>query len=140
MMGQAAVFAALAVILSAIVRIIRTDANWKAVDEGYAGSEHLRALSGVMDPRALQDIFGPPQMDGVHPHVTRRTVLDRRRLTGWLMGDIRLDAAALAIAVLSLFLNSYTLAGRTAALALAIAVAYEIGGWVVTSMMMGRKG
>ena len=128
---------ALAVILSAIVRLVRTDAALKAVDEGYATSDHLRELSGVLDPRALQDVFGPPTLEGVY-HVDRRQIMDSRRLTGWLIGDMRLDLACLAIAVLILVLPRYGVLHDLAVMPFLLAVAYQIGGWICAGMLMGR--
>ncbi len=138
--GFAAAAGAIAVILSAIVRLIRTDANWKAVDEGYAGVEHLRSLTGVLEPRALQDIFGPPTMEGVYQTIGRKTVREHRRPTGWLLGDLRLDAAALVVGLLVLIWHPYSFLGDLLQVAFMMALGYEGAGWVVASMLMGKRG
>ena len=91
--GFAIAAGAITVILSAIVRLIRTDAAWKAVDEGYAGVDHVRDLTGIFEPRALQDVFGPPTMEGGIYKVERAQILAARRWTGWLMGLTRARCA-----------------------------------------------
>lgn len=129
---------AVAVILSAIVRLIRTDAAWKAVEEGYAGVDHVRDLTGVFDPRALQDIFGPPTMEGVYK-VTRPEILGARRLTGWLMGDIRLDVACIIIALITLVWTPYSSLRIVMQTIFLAAVIYQAGGWLAATGFLGRR-
>lgn len=130
---------AIAVILSAIVRGLRTGAAWAAVEEGVAGAEHLRDLTGILEPRALQDIFGPPRMDGVYP-VTRAQVLKARRPTGMLMGDRWLDRASLLIALAAL-LPIWPLWTTRPWLETLVACAgvYQALGWAATLLLLGRR-
>lgn len=135
--GFGLVAAAVAVILSAIVRMIRTDAAWKAVDDGYAGFDHVRELTGILDKRALQDVIGPPTMEGVY-HAARPRIESARRLTGFLMGDLKLDAASLALAVLALFSDPFGFVGEIAGILFLGAFAYQLAGWGATSLLLRR--
>ncbi len=129
---------AIAVFLSAIIRIIRTDAAWKAVDEGYAGAEHLQDLTGILKRAGLQDVFGPPTMEGIF-HTSRPMVLQARRLTGHLMGNLRFDGACIAIAVLVLVWKPYGGLGAILDLAMFCAFLYQAAGWGATAMLMNDK-
>lgn len=129
---------AMAVLLSAIVRIIRTDAAWKAVEEGYAGAEHMRDLTGIAKKAALQEVFGPPTMEGVF-HVTRIDVQRGRRFMGHLMGDLRLDGASILVGLVALIWRPYGIAGDILNLFLFAAVAYQIVGWGATTTLMNDK-
>ena len=136
--GFATAALAMAVILSAIVRLIRTDAAWKAVDEGYAGVDHVRDLTGVFDPRALQDIFGPPTMEGIY-RVSRAEILGARRITGWMMGDFRLDLACMLIALIMLIWTPYSGLRVVLQTVFLGAVIYQVGGWLAATGFLGRK-
>ena len=135
--GFGLVAAAIAVILSAIVRMIRTDAAWKAVDDGYAGFDHVCELTGILDKRALQDVIGPPTLEGVY-HAARPRIESARRLTGFLMGDLRLDAVSLALAVIVLFSNPFGFVGEIAGVLFMGAAAYQLAGWAATSLLLRR--
>src|SRR5262245_21183846 len=77
--------AAIAILLSVIVRWIRSGASWQAIEEGAATADVLRDLTGIMSFERLQEVFGPPRLeDGVFP-VTRREVLRQRTGYGYLM-------------------------------------------------------
>ena len=136
--GFAIAAAAFAVILSAIVRLVRMDAAWKAVEEGYAGVEHVRDLTGIYDPRALQDVFGPPTMEGIY-HIGRGEIMAARRITGWLMGDLRADTASIAIAGLALLWRPYGNVQMVLETALFLAVTYQVGGWIAASGLVHRR-
>ncbi|MFC7292031.1 hypothetical protein [Hirschia litorea] len=129
---------AIAVFLSAIVRIIRTDAAWKAVDEGYASAEHLQDLTGILKRSGLQDVFGPPTMDGIF-HTSRDSVIQARRLTGHLMGNLRFDAASIVVAILVLVWKPYGGMGAILDLAIFCAFLYQLAGWGATAMLMNDK-
>ena len=49
--------AAIAIILSVIVRWIRSGASWQAIDEGRATAGDLRDITGILDFEKLQDAF-----------------------------------------------------------------------------------
>ncbi len=129
---------AMAVILSAIVRIVRTDACWKAVDEGYATAEHLRDLTGIFKRSDLQDVIGLPTLDGVF-HVTREDVERARRPTGYLMGHIKLDTAALGVAVIGLVWKPYGFVGDLLNAGIILAALYQISGWIVSFQLLNDR-
>ena len=131
---------ATSILLSVVVRVIRSGASWQAIDEGVATQEHLRDVTGILNSETLQDIFGPPRMeDGVFP-VTRAEVLRQRTGVGYLLGDRWLDGASAVIAVLSLF-PLWPLWGTRIWLdtLLMFAGLYQIAGWVAAIMQAGRK-
>lgn len=128
----------IAVLLSSIVRLIRTDAAWKAVDENYAGAEHLRDLTGVIKRESLQDIFGPPTLEGIF-NVSRPEVEKNRQITGHLMGNLKLDGLSVLIALLALIWKPYGSLGDVLNLFLMIAVLYQLAGWGATAMLMKDK-
>ncbi|MEM6627285.1 MAG: hypothetical protein AAGB25_08145 [Pseudomonadota bacterium] len=130
--------AALAILLSAIVRIIRTGDAWRAVEEGRAGVEHLRDLTGVLEPRALQDIFGPPTLEGIYP-VAPEQVRRARRPLGRLMGDPYLDSASVAVAALSLIWSPDGPLRIFLTTAFLLAAGYQATGWAATSLLIGRR-
>ena len=67
--------AALAILLSVVIRSLRNDSSWIAVDEGRVTAQTLRDLTGILEFDQLQETFGAPRMDdGVFP-VTRRKIL-----------------------------------------------------------------
>ena len=137
--GFAIAAGAITVILSAIVRLIRTDAAWKAVDEGYAGVDHVRDLTGIFEPRALQDVFGPPTMEGGIYKVERAQILSARRWTGWLMGDLKLDMACIVIGVIALIWTPYNALRILLHMLLLGAVIYQVGGWLAATGLMRRR-
>lgn len=131
---------AFAVILSVIVRWIRSGAAWGAVDEGFATADVLRELTGVLTRDDLQEAFGPARLqDGVYP-VTRAEVMRRRTAIGYLLGDRWFDGGSMAIAVLCL-LPIWPLWGTRpwAETLLMFAGVYQIAGWVAATMLIGRK-
>ena len=78
MPGITQAMGATAILLSVVVRAIRSGASWQAIDDGVATQEHLRDVTGILNPETLQDIFGPPRLeDGVF-RVTRAEVLRER--------------------------------------------------------------
>ena len=86
--------AACAILLSVVIRWIRSGASWDAVDEGRATADVLRDLTGILDFDSLQETFGPPRLeDGIFP-VTRREVLRQRTGLGYLFGDRWLDGGS----------------------------------------------
>ena len=70
--------AACAILLSVVIRWLRSGMSWDAVAEGRAAADVLRDITGILDFDRLQETFGPPRLDdGVFP-VTRREVLRER--------------------------------------------------------------
>lgn len=131
---------AIAILLSVVVRAIRSGASWQAIDEGVATQEHLRDVTGILNPETLQDIFGPPRMeDGVFP-VTRAEVMRQRTGIGYLLGDRWLDGASAAVAALAL-VPLWPLWGTRIWLdtLLMFAGLYQIAGWAAALLQAGKK-
>ena len=93
--------AACAILLSVVIRWLRSGMSWDAVAEGRATADVLRDLTGILDFDRLQETFGPPRLDdGVFP-VTRREVLRERTGLGYLFGDRWLDGGSAVIAIMA---------------------------------------
>lgn len=127
MIGPATPFIAIAIILSAIVSMIGTSARKRAVEEQRARASDLCELTGIFDPRTLQDVFGPPTMNGTYL-VSMKQVNKARMPLGHLLSDDRLDIICLLIAGLSLAVNHYL-----ADLFLVVAAAFQTAGWLISS-------
>ena len=89
--GLPLVSIALAVMISAFIRLVQTMQLRQRVEFGHTGVRELAELSGVTDPQDLQDVFGPPGMNRIWGHVTLATIEAKRRLGGFLMSDPRLE-------------------------------------------------
>jgi hypothetical protein len=132
--------AAIAILLSVIVRWIRSGASWQAVEEGRATADILRDLTGILDAERLQDVFGPPRLeDGVFP-VTRREVLRQRTGFGYLMGDRWLDGGSALIALLTLApiwpqWSTYPWLDTL----LVFASIYQAAGWIAATRLIGPR-
>ncbi|MAI90267.1 hypothetical protein [Ponticaulis sp.] len=133
MLGSAEPIFAIAVALSAIVSLIGTGARKQAVTEGRARASDLCELTGIMEPRALQDVFGPPTMNGLY-QTTLKRVSEVRQPMGLLMSEDRLDLACIAIAVVS-FVISHQLTG----LFVLLSAGYQLAGWVVSNRLPKQK-
>jgi hypothetical protein len=132
--------AAIAIILSVIVRWIRTGASWQAIEEGRATADVLRDVTGIMDFEKLQETFGPPRLeDGVFP-VSRPEVMRQRTGVGYLMGDPWLDGGSVLIAIISLF-PIWPVWGTRVWLdtLLVFASAYQALGWAAATRLIGRR-
>jgi hypothetical protein len=132
--------AAFAILISVIVRWIRSGASWQAIEEGRATADILRDLTGIMEFDKLQDAFGPPRLeDGVFP-VTRREVLSQRTGMGYLMGDRWLDGGSAVIALVSL-MPVWPLWGTRVWLdtLLVFAMSYQVAGWLAAMRLIGRR-
>ena len=132
MIGPADTLIAIAVILSAIVSIIGTSSRRQAVIEGRARAADICELTGILEPRALQDIFGPPTMDGIY-NVTMERIKKVRQPLGLLISEDRLDFACILIAASTFFLN-YPLLD----LFLMVAAAYQTAGWFLSVRLPKR--
>jgi hypothetical protein len=132
--------AAIAILLSVIVRWIRSGASWQAIDEGRATADILRELTGITDFEKLQDVFGAPRLeDGIFP-VTRREVLRQRTGLGFLIGDGWLDGGSAAIALVVL-LPVWPIWGTRMWLdtLLIFASIYQAAGWLAATRLIGRR-
>lgn len=138
--GYTAMVAAFAILLFVAVRWIRSGASWGAIDEGTATAEHLRDITGILEPDKLQEAFGPPRLeDGVYP-VTHQEVLRNRTGLGYLLGDKWLDGASAVIAVLVL-LPIWPLWGTRPWLEMLLVFAslYQIAGLFASMTFMVRR-
>jgi hypothetical protein len=132
--------AAIAIILSVIVRWIRSGAAWQAVEEGRATADVLRELTGIMERDQLQEAFGPPRLeDGVFP-VTEREVLRQRNTVGYLLGDKWLDGGSLLAALIAL-LPIWPVWGTRPWLDMLLTFVglYQVAGWAVATRLIGRR-
>ena len=132
--------AALAIILSVVIRSIRGGASWQQVDEGRATADTLRDLTGIMKFDDLQETFGPPRLeDGIFP-VTRNEVRRARRGLGYLFGDRWLDGASLLVA-LGTLLPIWPLWNTRQWLdtLLIFAGAYQAAGWIAAITLVRTR-
>jgi len=132
--------AAIAIILSAIVRWIRSGASWQAIDEGRATADVLRDITGILDFEKLQDAFGAPRLeDGVFP-VTHQEVKRQRTSLGYLMGDKWLDGGSMMIALVAI-LPVWPVWGTRVWLDMLLVFAglYQLAGWLAATRLIGRR-
>ena len=122
--------AALAVILSAIVSLVGSAARRRNVELRAATVQDLCELTGITDPRELQDVFGPPDMGRVWRMVTLDDVMAARRPLGRLISDPVIDWACIAAALLSFF-SDFVLVE----LALVAAALAQAGGWIAATRL-----
>jgi hypothetical protein len=132
--------AAFAILISVVVRWIRSGASWQAIEEGRATADILRDVTGIMEFDKLQDLFGPPRLeDGVFP-VTRPEVMRQRTGLGYLMGDRWLDGGCAVIALAAL-MPIWPLWGTRIWLdtLLIFAGSYQVAGWLAATRLIGRR-
>lgn len=138
--GLIPAFAAIAILLSVLVRWIRSGASWQAVDEGLATADILRDITGILSREKLQEVFGPARMeDGVFP-VTHAEVKRARTGLGYLLGDRYFDGASAVIAVVALLPIWPQWGTRPwVETLLMFAGAYQAAGWIAALMLLGRR-
>lgn len=123
--GLPLVSIALAVMISAFIRLVQTMQLRQRVEMGHTGVRELAELSGVTDPQDIQDIFGPPGMNRIWGNVTLATIESKRRLPGVLMSDPRLHWFSI-LAGLGAFIISHW----AVQILLLIAVLIQSGAWL----------
>jgi hypothetical protein len=132
--------AAIAILLSVIVRWIRSGASWQAIEEGRATAEVLGDITGILDREQLQEAFGPPRLeDGVFP-VTPNEVRRQKSGVGYLMGDRWLDGGSAVVALIAL-LPIWPAWGTRIWLdtLLILASIYQAAGWLAAMRLIGRR-
>lgn len=117
---------ALAIILSAIVSSVASSTRRQAVLLAEAKAQDLCELTGIMDPRELQDVFGPPNLARVWSHLTLKQVLAERRPAGHIISSQWVDGVSALIAFASFFIGHPLFS-----LALAAVFFVQISGWVL---------
>ena len=123
--GLPLVSIALAVMISAFIRLVQTMQLRQRVEIGYTGVRELAELSGVTDPQDIQDIFGPPGMNRVWANVTLTTIETKRRLAGFLMSDPRLHWYSILSG-----LGAFIISHWAVQILLLIAVLIQSGAWL----------
>ena len=119
---------AAAVFLSALVSLIGTSARKRTIALGEARMGDLAEMTGILDPRQLLAVFGPPDMGRVWRTVTLFDVRRERRPIGWLMSSDLVDYACMAAAGLLLVFDHRLLQG-----ALLLALGVQLAGWVAAT-------
>ncbi len=128
--GLTIVAIALAVILSGLVSLVGSSARRQAVSSAKAAARDLSELTGIMDFKELQDIFGPPGLNRTWQTLTLDRVLSERRMEGYLMSSQRLDWLCIAVALLSFF-SGFVLIE----IGLLVALGAQITGWVYAAKL-----
>jgi hypothetical protein len=119
---------AAAVFLSALVSLIGTSARKRTIALGEAKLADLAEMTGILDPRQVIAVFGPPDMGRVWRTVTLFEVRRQRRPTGWLISSDLVDYACMAAAALAILLDH-----RLLQLALLLALAIQVAGWIAAT-------
>lgn len=128
--GLASTVAALTIILLAIVSLAGTSRRKQSVEAGMAGMQELCELTGIFDPRELQDVFGPPDMDRLWRKVRMVDIDAARRPMGHLISNDAIDGAAIAMAAASFFVHH-----PLVDLALLIALVAQASGWLAAARL-----
>ena len=123
--GLSLVAIALAVWLSAIIRLLQIMQLHQSVATGRTGIRELAELSGITDFKDLQDIFGPPGMNRVWSHIGLEFIKQKRRMPGYFLSDQRLHWFCLAIAPVCLVFGHWG-----TELLLIIAALIQAGAWL----------
>lgn len=108
-----------------MIRLIQAMQLRQRVSMGMTGVRELAELSGILDPRDLQDTFGPPDMNRVWTQVTLASIEHRRQLQGYLMSDSNLHRASIVIGAVAIGLDHWT-----TELLLLLAALAQVSAWV----------
>ena len=128
--GLASTVAAITVILLALVSLAGTSSRRQAVEAGLARMQDLCELTGIFDPRQLQDVFGPPDMDRVWRHVRMVDIAAARRPVGHLISNDAVDGLTIAVAAASFFVRH-----PLVDIALVTALAAQVTGWLAAARL-----
>ena len=123
--GLPLVSIALAVMISAFIRMVQAMQLRQRVSFGQTGVRELAELSGVTDPQDLQDVFGPPGMNRIWANVSLATIAEKRRLAGVLMTDSRLHWFSIVAGLLAFILSHWVVQ-----ILLLIAAIIQTGAWL----------
>jgi hypothetical protein len=128
--GFTLVAIALAVILSALVSLIGTSGRKRNIVLGEAQVGDLAEMTGIRDPKRLQEVFGPPDMGRVWRSVTLLDVRRARTPEGWLMSSDLVDYACIAAAVTAMMVPF-----RLMPAILLLALGIQVAGWIVSTRL-----
>ncbi|WP_018148779.1 hypothetical protein [Henriciella marina] len=124
--GIAFVATVIAILLSAIASLLGTMTRKQQVDNGVVDAALLCELTGIQDPRILQDVFGPPTMNRMWQGLTLSDITSERRFPGYLISDDRVDWACIAVALVSFFWQHPLMDGLVITAAIV-----QIAGWAL---------
>jgi hypothetical protein len=119
---------ALSVILSAIVSLIGTSGRKRTIALGEARMSDLAEMTGILDPKQVLAVFGPPGMDRTWPGVTLLDVRRARGPMGWLMSSDIVDYVCIVTAVIAMNVGHPLIS-----LALLIVFGVQATGWIVST-------
>ena len=128
--GLALFGVSIATILMALASLLGTMTLKQLVEIGQVDARVLCNLTGITDPRDLQDVFGPPAMNRVWHGLTLPMIEAERRPPGYLISDDRVDWICIGVAILALFWRH-----PVADLMLIMAVGAQLGGWVIATRL-----
>ena len=128
--GFTMVAIALAVVLSSLVSLIGTSSRKRNIALGEAQVGDLAEMTGIRDPKRLQEVFGPPDMGRVWRTVTLLDVRRARTPEGWLMSSDLVDYVCIAAAVLALLVPFRLMPGF-----LLVALGIQVAGWIVSTRL-----
>lgn len=119
---------ALGVTLSAIVSLLGTSSRKQMIANGEARVSDLAEMTGILDPKQLLAVFGPPDMGRIWRNVTLLDVRRARAPAGWLMSSDLVDYACILAAGLALAFDYWLVP-----LLLLAALAVQASGWIVSA-------
>lgn len=119
---------ALGVILSAIVSLLGTSSRKRMVAMGEARLQDLSEMTGILDPKQLFAIFGPPDMGRVWRNVTLLDIRRARAPAGWVMSSDLVDYACIAAAFIGMLFDHSLIP-----LLLLGALGVQAAGWIVSA-------
>lgn len=119
---------ALGVILSAIVSLLGTSSRKRMIALGEAKLQDLSEMTGILDPKQLLAVFGPPDMGRVWRSVTLLDVRRARAPLGWVMSSDLVDYACILAVLAGLALNYWL-----SPLLLIGALGVQVAGWIVST-------
>lgn len=125
---------AIAVVLLAIVSLVGTSTRRRNVIEGEARTVDLAELTGILDPKLLQDTFGPPDMGRVWRSVSLQEVSRARRPIGWLLSSDLVDYAGIIISIAALIVPFYAVK-EFLSVGVVLALIGQVSGWVLSTRL-----
>ena len=121
---------AIATMLMAVASLLGTMTLKQIVALGQVDARTLCGLTGITDPKDLQDVFGPPHMNRTWHGLNLAYIEAQKRPAGYLISDNRVDWICIGVAVLALFWRH-----PIAELLLIVAAVSQVAGWVIASRL-----